>query len=106
MKAAFGARKFPISAILPGPLSSLSMARDWWNGRPYALRLHSATVDMHSPGVKFLTLQRPILAGSTVLSAFFALLCPPASAQTTLCGRQPAIPVSDGLYNVQSNEFN
>ncbi|MBZ5521865.1 MAG: hypothetical protein LAP21_06455 [Acidobacteriia bacterium] len=31
--------------------------------------------------------------------------CPSAPAQTTLCGRQPAFPVSDGAYNVQSNEF-
>ncbi|HWZ43394.1 MAG TPA: hypothetical protein VNW97_07940 [Candidatus Saccharimonadales bacterium] len=31
---------------------------------------------------------------------------PLSLAQTTLCGRQPAVPVGDGAYNVQSNEFN
>jgi len=63
---------------------------------------------MQSAGVEFLPSRRPIPLAGILLSAIalFALLCPRASAQTTLCGRQPAIPVSDGTYNVQSNEFN
>jgi len=59
-------------------------------------------------GVELLPCRRPIPLAGILLPAIalFVLFCPRASAQTTLCGRQSAIPVSDGLYNVQSNEFN
>ncbi len=59
-------------------------------------------------GVELLPWRRPIPSTRIVLPvlALFVWLCHPASAQATLCGRQQAIPVSDGLYNVQSNEFN
>jgi hypothetical protein len=42
-----------------------------------------------------------VLAAQVMLSTAASV-----QGQTNLCGRQPALPVSDGAYNIQNNEYN